>query len=202
MSFRCTAQWFSCIHTHKHKILNIYIHTHKKRNIEYSSLCYTVDPCWFSSLYILMSKTLLKRCSSQQHVMVRCDLMVTLPISTGLERPLQHTHHCLQKLHTWPPHLNFLLIPPGGCRTGKKQEEKRIYWNPPPTEQTTWLWASYRTSLGFNVLDWKMGEKMVAADFMGFPGGSVVKNMPANARDAGWIPGLRKSPGGGNNNPL
>ena len=43
---------------------------------------------------------------------------------------------------------------------------------------------------------------MVAADFVGFPGGSVVKNMPANARDAGWIPGLRKSPGGGNNNPL
>ena len=47
-----------------------------------------------------------------------------------------------------------------------------------------------------------MGEKMVAADFMGFPGGSVVKNMPANARDAGWIPGLRKSPAGGNSNPL
>ena len=32
-----------------------------------------------------------------------------------------------------------------------------------------------------------MGEKMVAADSMGFPGGSVVKNMPANARDAGCL---------------
>ena len=37
---------------------------------------------------------------------------------------------------------------------------------------------------------------------MGFPGGSVVKNMPANAGDAGLIPGLGRSPGGGNGNPL
>ena len=47
---------------------------------------------------------------------------------------------------------------------------------------------------------------------MGFLGDSVVKNLPAkkkkknnlpaNAGDAGWIPGLRRSPGGGNGNPL
>ena len=40
---------------------------------------------------------------------------------------------------------------------------------------------------------------------MGFPGDTVVKNMPANAgdtRDAGSIPGLGRSPGGGNGNPL
>ena len=40
---------------------------------------------------------------------------------------------------------------------------------------------------------------------MGFPGGSVVKNPPANARDAGAsgsIPGLERSPGGENGNPL
>ena len=36
----------------------------------------------------------------------------------------------------------------------------------------------------------------------GFPGGSVVKNLPANAGDAGSIPGLERSPGGGNGNPL
>ena len=38
----------------------------------------------------------------------------------------------------------------------------------------------------------------------GFPGGSVVKNLPASARDrdAGSIPGLGRSPGGGNGNPL
>ena len=36
----------------------------------------------------------------------------------------------------------------------------------------------------------------------GFPGGSVVKNPPAKAGDTGSIPGLGRSPGGGNGNPL
>ena len=36
----------------------------------------------------------------------------------------------------------------------------------------------------------------------GFPGGSVVKNMPANARDTGSIPGLGRSLGEGNGYPL
>ena len=39
----------------------------------------------------------------------------------------------------------------------------------------------------------------------GFPGGSVVKNLPANAGApgaTGLIPGLRRSPGVGNGNPL
>ena len=40
---------------------------------------------------------------------------------------------------------------------------------------------------------------------LGFPGGAVVKNLPANAgdaRDADSIPGSGRSPGGGNSNPL
>ena len=36
----------------------------------------------------------------------------------------------------------------------------------------------------------------------GFPGGSVVKNLPINARGADSIPGLGRSPGEGNGNPL
>ena len=36
----------------------------------------------------------------------------------------------------------------------------------------------------------------------GFPGGSVVKNLPANTGDVGLIPGLGRSPGRGHNNPL
>ena len=36
----------------------------------------------------------------------------------------------------------------------------------------------------------------------GFPGGSVVKNPPANAGDMGLIPGPGGSPGEGNGNPL
>ena len=37
---------------------------------------------------------------------------------------------------------------------------------------------------------------------MGFPGDSVVKNPPANAGDLDSIPGLGRSPGKGNGNPL
>ena len=38
--------------------------------------------------------------------------------------------------------------------------------------------------------------------FCGFPGGTVVKNIPANAWDEGSITGLGRSPEEGNGNPL
>ena len=37
---------------------------------------------------------------------------------------------------------------------------------------------------------------------VGFPGGSVVKNLPASARHAGLIPGSGIFPGEGNGNPF
>ena len=37
---------------------------------------------------------------------------------------------------------------------------------------------------------------------VGFPDGSVVKNLPVNAEDTSLIPGLGRSPGKGNGNPL
>ena len=37
---------------------------------------------------------------------------------------------------------------------------------------------------------------------MAFPGGSVIKNPPANASNTGSIPETRRSPGGRNGNPL
>ena len=37
---------------------------------------------------------------------------------------------------------------------------------------------------------------------MGFPGGSVVKNPPANAGDVSLIPWMGRSPGVGNGNTL
>ena len=46
---------------------------------------------------------------------------------------------------------------------------------------------------------------LVQSVFRSFPGGSVLKNPPANAgdaRDDGSIPGPVISPGGGNSNPL
>ena len=41
--------------------------------------------------------------------------------------------------------------------------------------------------------------------WLGFPGGTVIKNLPVNARDtgdAGSIPGLERSPEVRNGNPL
>ena len=40
------------------------------------------------------------------------------------------------------------------------------------------------------------------SEIWGFPGGSVVKNLPANAEDVGSVPGSGRSPGEGNGNPL
>ena len=40
------------------------------------------------------------------------------------------------------------------------------------------------------------------SDGMGFPGSSAVKNMPANAGEAGSIPGSGRSSGEGNGKPL
>ena len=48
-------------------------------------------------------------------------------------------------------------------------------------------------------------ERIPSCLLEGFPGGSVVKNPPANAGnsgDAGLIPGLGRSPEGGHGNPL
>ena len=45
-------------------------------------------------------------------------------------------------------------------------------------------------------------KAMIEFSQEGLPGGSVVKNLPANSGDAGSIPGLGRSPGEGNGNPL
>ena len=42
----------------------------------------------------------------------------------------------------------------------------------------------------------------MAVIYTGFPGGSVVKNLPANSGDLGLICGLGRSPGRGHGNPL
>ena len=34
---------------------------------------------------------------------------------------------------------------------------------------------------------------LINKDLLGFPGGAVVKNPPANAGDTGWSPGLGRS---------
>ena len=44
-------------------------------------------------------------------------------------------------------------------------------------------------------------SKYLVVSIMGFLGGSVVKNLPANTEDIGLILGSGKSPGEGNGNP-
>ena len=48
----------------------------------------------------------------------------------------------------------------------------------------------------------KLSDMPVPKSKLGFPGSSVVKNSPANAKDAGLTPGLGRSPEEGNGNPL
>ena len=55
--------------------------------------------------------------------------------------------------------------------------------------------ADRRTNIVWSL--WK-----TAWHYVGFPGGSVVKNPPANAGDVDSIPELGRSPGEGNGNPL
>ena len=43
---------------------------------------------------------------------------------------------------------------------------------------------------------------MFSLGWLSFPGGSAVKNLPANAGERGSVPGLGRSPGGGNGNRL
>ena len=48
-------------------------------------------------------------------------------------------------------------------------------------------------------------NKAYSSSFSGFPGGTVIKNLPANAgdtRDTSSMPGLGRSPGGGHGHPL
>ena len=44
-------------------------------------------------------------------------------------------------------------------------------------------------------------EKAIFPPVVGFPGGSVVKDLPANAGDMGSTPGSERSPGEGNGSP-
>jgi len=65
-----------------------------------------------------------------------------------------------------------------------------------------WTWRSdWATTMSQNVLPgFSSMSSMVL--YLGFPGDTIVKNLPFNAGDAGSIPGSKRSPGEGNDNPL
>ena len=55
----------------------------------------------------------------------------------------------------------------------------------------SWVWN----------IPWRR-DRLPTPAFLGFPGGSVGKKSAYNVGDLGSIPGLGKSPGGGNGNPI
>ena len=83
-----------------------------------------------------------------------------------------------------------------------------IIWDP-LKNQTGW-WTGkpgVLQSMGSQRLrqDWATEREQQQESEQGFPGGPVVKNPPAKAgdtRDAHLLPGLRRSPGRGNDTPL
>ena len=67
-------------------------------------------------------------------------------------------------------------------------------------DRGAWRATVYRVSKSWTLLKW-----LSARVYMGFPGGSAVRNLRANARDSrnsGLISGSGRSPGEGNDNPL
>ena len=60
----------------------------------------------------------------------------------------------------------------------------------------------YGKHLKWKYYVFKIWIKLKALTLGGFPGGSVVKNLPVNAWDKGSIPGLGSSLGEGNGNPV
>ena len=62
------------------------------------------------------------------------------------------------------------------------------------------MWGSFENFASIRKLE--RGMQLKKPRSLGFPGGSVVKNLPANAGDVGSILGLGRSPGVGNGNSL
>ena len=58
VSFRCTAKWFVYIYIYIYiyiySFIKIHFHCSLLQDIEYSSLCYTVNPCCLSVLYMVV----------------------------------------------------------------------------------------------------------------------------------------------------
>ena len=90
----------------------------------------------------------------------------------------------------------------------KSQEQFPSFWSARPEVlgSIQKLIFFFFDILSFKIL-WDFNIHVVSSFFfflMGFPGGAVIKNLPATAGDAGdmgSIPGLGRSPGGGNGNP-
>ena len=74
----------------------------------------------------------------------------------------------------------------------------------PTNQYITWFYVRFCLKISYlmcTLLKYIYVSVCVCSWF-DFPGGAVAKNLPANAGDAGLIPGLERIPGEGNENPL
>ena len=125
---------------------------------------------------------------------------IFLDFKFGIERHVNGStsrrQACLFPLALSEPHLNIctLHLPSSPC---------------PVITSAPWPWFILHLSLFGLARPDTLGSNELALLFIyttmlfvDFPGGSGVKNLPANAADTGSIPGLRRSPGEGTGKPL
>ena len=104
------------------------------------------------------------------------------------------------------------MVPTCHISSKKWATEDEIVWMASPT-QLTWVWATSRREwrtgkpgmlqlTGLQRVRHNLVTQQQQQSFTCFPNGSAVKNPPANAGDAGLIPGSGRSPGEGNGNTL
>ena len=121
-----------------------------------------------------------------------------------LKRKLQYFGHLMWRTDSMEKTLILGKIE-GRTRKGWQ----RMRWLMASPTQWTWVWGNSRSSwwTGRPGVLQSMGSQRVGHDWAtqlnsGFPGGAIVKSLPANARDAGLTCGSGRSPGVGNDNPL
>ena len=92
-----------------------------------------------------------------------------------------------------------------GCFTQLALEFGKYYSLENSRDGGAWWAAVYRVAQSRTRLKQLSSSSSSSRELIGFPGGLLVKNPPANTgdkRDAGLIPGSGQCPGGGHGNPL
>ena len=111
-----------------------------------------------------------------------------------------HTIHCLEDCRTegikyWFPTYKSLVI----CVTILPAQQL-LFPSILSEERTKFVVLLTRSSCYYLIISHVFWLRIVL--LMGFPGGSEVKASACNVGDLGSIPGLGRSPGEGNGNPL
>ena len=108
--------------------------------------------------------------------------------TSNLCQPGQHIPFFLAELQAYMRNLN-----------PQKSTIQKIKTTHSPTTQRK-LFFSFQCIFLYSFFS--MYVCIMQAIMQGFPGDSVIKNLPANAGDVGLIPGSGRSSGEGNGNPL